>query len=116
MKIKLIKRNGYWCYGVDELNYKQEQFDYVFKYLNFDKLDKNWWISFKNKETEKWFSETYINSLFLSKIHNQLPEGYEWLKDNWGKGEFKTVVRYTNKQELKIIVNKVINIELKRIK
>jgi len=115
MKIVIFKYNNFHSYDDNaELNYAQEQFDYVYKYLNFDKLDKNWWLLFNNKQTEEWFHETYTNSHYLSKIHNQSPEGYEWLKGNWGNGKFKIDIWYPDKQEFKTIINKIINIELIR--
>jgi len=112
MKINLRKRyDKYWRYNRKERNYKQEEFDYVFKYLDFDKLDKDWFIHFNNAKTEKWFRKTYINSDLLAKIYKKSPLGYEYLKDNWGKGIFYLYIYYSDKQELKTIVNKIINVE-----
>jgi len=42
------------------------------------------------------------------------PEGYQYLKNNWGKGIFKIPVYYSDKQELKTVVNRLINVGLKR--
>jgi len=114
MKIKIYNWDECCNYNIDEFNYNQGQFDYIFKYLNVDKLYKNKNVCFKNYETEEWFNETYTNSHYLSKIHNQSPDGYQWLKNNWGNGVFKLYVFYSDKQELKTIVNKIINIELIR--
>jgi len=120
MKIELIKNDGCgWFYNeICELTYTQKQYDYVLKYLYFDKLDKRWWISFNNKETEEWFYKTYRGYDWLEHIYIKIktPERCEWLKKNWGKGVFKILVNYPDKQKLKTVVNRVINIELKRIK
>jgi len=113
MKIKTFKLwNNYFDYGISNLTYKQ--FNYAFKYLDFDKLDKDYYIYFENKEVEEWFYRTYINSGLLVKIYKKSPLGYQWLKDNWGKDVFRFPVFYPDKQELKTIVNKVINIKLIR--
>jgi len=112
MKIKLIKYNNYWRYIVGELSYKQEEYDYIFKYLDFDKFDKDWLILFNNKKIEEWFFKTYINDIKLEIIYNQSPNGYQWLKENWGNGVFEIVVCCSDKQEFKTIVNRIINIEL----
>jgi len=116
MKIKITQYNKYWYYNnINEDTYIQEQYDYVLKYLNFDKLDKKRnYIYFNNKETEKWFRKTYTNTHWLDDIYNNSPEGYQWLKKHWGKGIFKLFVWYSDKQELKTVVNKVINIKLIR--
>jgi len=113
MKIKTKKWKNYWYYGV-EWEFTQKQFDYVFKYLDFNKLEKREWIYFNNEETEEWFHNTYINSDLLEYVYKNSPKGYEWLKDNWNKSVFNLCVYYPDKQELKIIVNKIINIELTR--
>jgi len=121
MKIKIKKRYGNWYYNIDVAYLSQEQFDYIYKCLDFDKLKYAWLncIFFKNTKTRKLFYEkynkgnklTYIN-LWLSEIYENSPEGYEYLKNNWGKNIFKIHVHYPDEQELKTIVNKVINIHL----
>jgi len=41
MKIKLYETdNQYWRYIINEYFWTQNQYDYIFKYLNFDKLGK----------------------------------------------------------------------------
>jgi len=114
MKIKTFEHNNFYSYScnIDEINHTPEQFDYIFKYLDFDKLDKDWYIIFNNEETEEWFRKTYINSDHLISIYDQSPEGYQWLKENLGKNKFRFPVRYPDKQGLKTIVNKLINIKL----
>jgi len=113
MKIKIKKTyNDYWHYDIVKYHYTKETYDYIFKYLDFDKLDKDWAIYFNNKQIKNWFYKTYTNNDRLSKIHNQSPEGYQWLKENWGNGIFEILVLYQDKQELKTIVNRVINIKL----
>ena len=116
MKVKLIRYDEYWHYNyIYEKHYNQKQFDYVFKYLNFDKLaNKNLMIFFFNEETRKWFRKTYIDNYHLEYIYNNSPEGYEYLKNNYGKGVFKMIIYYSDKQEFKTIVNKVINVKLIR--
>jgi len=119
MKIKILQHhhNKYWWrYKINEWNYAPKQYDYVFKYLDFNKLDKDYYIYFNDKETGEWFYETYINIRWLDEIYNDSPEGYQWLKDNWRKGVFKLDIHYPDKQELKTIVNKVVNVELIRVK
>jgi len=112
IKLKIVKK---WCfYRVEEKKYTQKQFDYVFKYLNFDKLETSCHCSFNDKNTEKWFHETYIYNNSFKYIRKKSPEGYQYLKDHWGKGVFKTLLNHTDKQELKTIVNRLINIELIR--
>jgi len=112
MIIKLKKDDGFWYFKINDNKYTQKQFDYVYKYLDFDKLDKIHFIYFNNKKTQEWFHKTYIDSYALDQIHNQSPEGYAWLNENWGKGVFKLYIYYSDKQEFKTIINKVINIEL----
>ena len=113
MKINLQKLyTNYWHYNLQERYYTQEKFDYIFKYLDFDKLDKSWNILFNNKETKKLFRKIYIDEDWLKGIYNHSPKGYLYLKENWGKDIFRIAVCYPDKQELKTIVNKVINIKL----
>jgi len=114
MKIKILqpRYSNYWRYNLNEWNYIPEEFDYVFKYLDFDKLDKNEHITFNDNKIKKWFFKIYINIRWLEDIYNKSPEGYKWLKENWGNGVFKLDIYYPDKQKLKTIVNKVINIEL----
>jgi len=115
MKIKLIETFGnYWDYYANEWIYTEEQYSYVFKYLDFDKLEKKYGIYFNNKEMKKMFHKTYTNENILSCIYLKSPLGYEWLKSNWGQGVFETPIYYSDKQELKTIVNKVINVTLIR--
>jgi len=117
MKIGLYENyKNEWCYyNIAEANFQQKQYDYIFKYLDFDKLEKSWHIFFYNYKTERWFSRTYMKNIGnLLDIYEKSPLGYQWLKDNWGKGVFTLWIYYKNKQELKTIVNKVINIKLKR--
>jgi len=114
MRIKLTEDSGFWCYLIYEINYTQEQFDYIFKYLDFEKLNKDIIIYLNNEKTKNWFKKTYIDRRYLEIIYNESPLGYEWLKDNWGKNVFQIDIYYLNKQELKTIVNRVINIELIR--
>jgi len=122
MKIRIEQYTEFWSYFITEWCYNQKPFDYVFKYLDFDKLDKKNFIHFKNKETEEWFYKTYIDKDWLEDIdedwlediYDQSPEGYQYLRDNWGKDFFVICVNYPDKQKLKTIVNRVINIELKR--
>jgi len=116
MKIKILQQhNKYlWRYKINEWNYAPKKYDYVFKYLDFDKSDKNKHITFNDKETGEWFHKTYIEENWLDDIYNKSPEGYQWLKENWGKGIFTINFFYLDKQELKTIVNKIINVELIR--
>jgi len=112
MKIKLTRYDEYWYYNINETLCTQEQYDYIFKYLDFEKVDRDCCVFYNNKEIEKWFKKTYINSDCLNIIYNNSPEGYQWLKENWGKDIFNLIIWYSDKQEFKIIVNKVINIKL----
>jgi len=112
MKKKLYKFNDCWNYNLDEWEYTQEQYDYAFKYLNFNKFNKYQNIHFKNKELRNMFFDTYGESCYLKNIYNTSQKSYEWLKDNWGKNIFTISIFYSDKQELKTIVNKLINIEL----
>jgi len=116
MKIIIKKIYNNYCYygGANEWFYIQEQYDYIFKHLDFDKISKKWYIGFNNAKTEEWFNKTYKSSDWLKNIYNQSPEGYKWLKDNWGNGIYKLLIEYQDKQELKTIVNKIINVELKK--
>jgi len=112
LKLKKQKHGNCYFYCTEETKYNQEQFDYVFKHLNFDKLEKSWHIFFNDKKTEEWFHKTYICSYTLDDIYNDSPEGYKWLKNNWGKGVFKLWIYYQDKQEFKTIVNRVINVAI----
>jgi len=116
MKIKIINDDNYWYYNkIHGLTYTQKQYDYVFKYLDFDKFNKDDnFIYFNDEKTEEWFKETYINSDYLEYVYKKSPEGHQYLKEHWGKGIFRLFICYTDKQELKIIVNKIINVRLMR--
>jgi len=115
MKIKICKWQDYWYYKfMYEALYTQEEYDYVFKHLDFVKLNKKWFVFFNNKKTREWFEKTYICENSLSKIYENSPNGYQYLKNNWGKNIFKLHFEYLNKQELRIIVNRVINTKLIR--
>jgi len=98
-----------WRYYIHRWDCSQKQFNYIYKYLNFDKLDKDEWIQFNNKEVGEWFRKTYVNNYCLEYIYENSPLGYEWLKSNWDKGVFEVPIYYSDKQELKTIVNKIIN-------
>jgi len=115
MKIKLKKDDDIFYYDVIENDYTQEQFDYIFQYLYFGELSQDCYIIFNNRKTEKWFKKTYINSIYLESIYYKSFKGYEWLEQNWSNGFYRLFVNYTDKQELKTIVNKVINVELIRM-
>jgi len=115
---KLNEDKGEFYFKYPNIKYTQEQFDYIFKYLNFDKI-KDSRIYFLDKEVEKRFYKTYGNEWWLHHIITHcLPEAYEWLKQNWGKNifittsHFKTMFYYNDKQELKTVINKVINVTL----
>jgi len=108
MKIKIEQYENYWNYYINEDDYTQEQYDYIFKYLDFDKLDKNEWITFNNEKLKLYMKDSYL----LKSIYQNSPEKYKYLKDDWGKDSFRLHVYYLDKQELKTIVNKLINIEL----
>ena len=116
MKIELKNISKHWRYLEIEYIYTVKQYDYIFKYLDFDKLDKNMKVYFCDKTIEKLFYETYIYSNWLNVIYNQSPEGYEWLKENWGKNVFKVTVYNQDKQKLKNVVNKICNVKLIRSK
>jgi len=114
VKIKLRKSNDNWYFAyINERCINQKQYNYMFKYLDFDKLNKKVSVFFYNKEIDNWFCKTYTNHMFLETIYKESPEGYEWLKENWGKGVFKLWIYYIDKQELKTITNRVINVVLK---
>jgi len=116
MKVQLHKiYNNYWRYTMISMRFTQEEYDYTFKCLDFDKLFKVILIHFNNTKTEKWFYKTYIESCYLECIYSDSFEGYKWLIDNWGKGMFKTIIIYQDKQELKTVVNRIINIEIKKV-
>jgi len=119
MKIKIQQQcyhKNYNYTNISETLYTQEQYDYIFKYLDFDKLDKNYSIHFYKLEITIWFCKTYISSCFFNDIYKHSLEGYEWLKQNFGKSVFKIRINYSDKQELKTIINKIINIKLIRNK
>jgi len=120
MKIELNKNiDNEYCYkyiglGVGTTQLNQEQYDYIFKYLDFETIKKNQWIYFNDKKTEEWFKFTFTTFIsylpYLKEgIDTHSPEGYQWLKNNFGKGVFKMFVFYSDKQELKTIVNRLIN-------
>jgi len=113
MKIKINKWKNYWYHNIANHYCIQKKYDYVFKYLDFDKVDKNRHIYFNDYKVKKWFGKAYINEYGLNKIYNNSPLGYQWLKKHWGKSIFKLFVCYIDKQELKTIINRVINIELR---
>jgi len=117
VKITINKTyNHYWKYNINNIwkHYNQEQHDYIFKYLGFDKIDKYWPIHFSNKETKEWFYKIYTDTNYLEDVYKESPLGYEWLSENWGKDIFNLIIWYSDKQEFKTIVNKIINVELIR--
>jgi len=108
------KSNRWYSFYIKSLIFDQKEYDYIFKYLDFKKINKSGFVHFDDYEIEKWFRKTHINSNWLNTIHNNSPLGYEYLQNNWGNGVFKLYVFYPDKKELKTVVNKVINIELIR--
>jgi len=114
MKIEILKRSNYFRYSMYELGFSQAQYNYVFKYLEFDKLRKDVLIQFNDRRIERWFNRKYIYDFSLDYIYKKSFLGYEYLKDNWGKGVFCLYINYPDKQELKTLVNRVINIRLIR--
>jgi len=114
MKIKIKQCDNYWFYDNMYGKFYKKSFDYMFKHLDFDKLNKHSYIIFNSQNAEEWFCETYINRCHLKEIYNNSPDGYQWLKNNWGNGRFRISVFYEDKQELKTIINRFINIELIR--
>jgi len=115
MKIEISKMVTHnWHYKINPCIYTQEEYDYIFKFLYFDKLQEDCFVVFNDENIEMWFKKTYTDKSWLDIIYNNSPLGYQWLKNNWGKGVFKLYVYYSDKQELKTIVNKRINIKLIR--
>jgi len=112
MKIKIEQYHKYWRYCINDLYYIQKEFDYALKYLDFDKLYKSKYIYFTDLEIKQRFKRKYIEKDWLEDIYNQSPEGYQWLKNNWGENVFRMNIHYSDKQELKTIVNKIINVKL----
>ena len=117
MKIKMVNSiyTNVYRYNTktNELHYTQEQYNYVFKYLDFEKLDKDS-VSFCWDTTIKdLLKKQNINSLWLGEIYRDYPDGYRWVKKNFNKNIFKLWIYYIDKQELKTVVNKIINVELK---
>jgi len=117
MKIEVKTSFGKEYYGykmIKEWKYKQKQFDYIFKYLDFNKLCMDFSIWFDDENVKYWFKQTYEahHLISLINIYKYSPKGYEYLKNNWSKGVFILGIMYSDKQILKTIVNKVINIEL----
>jgi len=112
MKIEIKNYSDGYRYFVNEWEYRQKEFDYIFKYLDFEKLYKDSLVHFKDYKLKEWFCKTYTNNINLETIYNESPEGYQYLKENWGNGIFRMLsVYYPDKQELKTIVNKMINVE-----
>jgi len=114
IKINLSLTKTKYNYLVMDYFFSQEQYDYVYKFLNLEKIKNTNVIRFKNKITKIWFHETYVNYYCLDEIHCHSKKGYKWLKNNWGKGIFKIAIYYSDKQELKTIVNRLINVKLIR--
>ena len=114
MKIKLNKWHTYYGYNNGNFSGTQKQYDYVFKCLIFNKLFKNYNVFFCDCDEELMFYNTYSRNSFLREIHKESPNGYQYLKDNWCKGVFRLDVFYQDKQELKTIINRVINVKLLR--
>jgi len=117
MKIKLYNLfKYYWRYCISDYIYTQKEYDYIFKYLEFGKFNEICcYIKFNDHNTQQLFTYKYIDNIFIKIIHSKSPEGYEWLRNNFGKGYFRIVDNnYPDKQEFKTIVNRVINIELRR--
>jgi len=116
MRIKTIKCYHNYCnyYSIEYIVKTQEQYDYIFKHLKFEKLFKGSYLFFGNRKIKIWFYETYITEDYLNEdclidIYNSSLDGYNWLKNHWGNGVFKLTILYQDKQELKTIVNRLIN-------
>ena len=115
MKIEIVSHYGkhicsrHWCYKMIDLLYNSEEYDYMFKYLDFDKLDKNVHIWFNNKETSNHIDSDWLNNIYKK-------QQYKYIKDNWGKGLFRINIYYLDKQGLKSIVNRIINVMLRHEK
>jgi len=92
----IARQNKFYSFTIVEYRYIQKQFDYAFKYLDFDKLHK-----------------IYLNNIKVPEEMYQYYSKTEYLKNHWGKSIFKLAVWYQDKQELKTIVNRIINIELR---
>jgi len=119
MKINISNGDDWGRFEVNWFNYTQEQYDYVFKCLDFDKLKLSFFrIHFNNEEIRKVFKENYVfdfgNDTINQEIYKNNKEINQWLKDNWCKNSFKLGIAYLDKQELKTVVNKIINVELIR--
>jgi len=116
MKIKIEQCKNHWCY-MNESHYTPEQFDYIFKYLYSDKLDENYRIFIYDKEVKKWFSKLYTDGYWSDCVYFNSSEQHQQLKDCHYKNKeiFLTGVVYFDKQKLKTIVNRIINIALKKI-
>jgi len=115
MKICLKRYNACWYYHhMHELEYTQKQYDYILKHLCFKKINKDSLLWFKSKDIKNDFMLRFkISTCWLKVIYSQCSIGYNWLNDNFGKNIFMTSIKYTDKQELKTVVNRVINIRLK---
>jgi len=113
VKIKFIYYEDFLTYNLNRCMISQKQYDYVFKHLDFDKFKKSVYILFCEKQYKR-FEKYHKTDFFLINIFNKNPEDYKWLKERWGKGVFVASCYYSDKQELKTIVNRVINIKLIR--
>jgi len=120
MKIEICRTTHYsssWRYyhlheGAEYLC--QKEYDYIFKSLKFDELNLPDRIRFIDTIMKNEFFNKYqITQDSFGKIDHE-GEGYEWLKNNFGNGIFRIAIFHKNKQELKTIVNKVVNMEFRR--
>jgi len=106
MKLTIINHGNCYRYDNEELYYKQEYYDYIYKYLEFNKVINYTNIYMDNEEDLNYF-KNLINTdkdIVINK----------YLKYNWGRGVFKIWVFYKDKEELKSVVNRIINIRLIR--
>jgi len=111
MKIKMVENYSYWHFNIIFGSSTQKQYDYIYKHLDFDKLNKQIFL-FDNVKTEQWFFNTFVNNICLQNMEELSQNKYQWLKQNFGKDIFKTSIDYKDKQELKTVINKHINIQL----
>jgi len=107
MKIKIKAGIFGEYYRYMNTSNNQKQYDYMYKNLDFDKLNKSYNVFLEN---DKIWQHKKINHECLSTISKYFKDDYQLLKNNWGKGIFRVFIEYSDKQELKSIVNRVMNI------
>jgi len=116
IKIKQTKlRKGYSF--SNDISFSQREFDYVFGCLTLEQMSQDCTAIIINKEIREWFKILFNleqNFLPLKEISITNKDAYQCLQNYFGKGQYIVQEVVEIKSDLKVVVNRIINVIFKQ--